>query len=145
MNDQSENINELAAALSKAQGEIEGATKDSTNPFFKSKFADLSSVMECLKKAFTKNGLSYTQPTRVTENGGVIVVTKLMHSSGQWIKGEYPAKPVKDDPQGLGAALTYSRRYALSAICGVAQIDDDGESAMARSQTNYPKPAGYVK
>lgn len=142
----SEQINELAAALSKAQAEIKGAAKDSNNPFFKSKYADLSSVVEAAKP-ITKYGLAVTQTTQLTDKGTVLVTT-LMHSSGQWICGVMPIRPPKDDLQGVGSALTYCRRYAYAAIVGIAPEDDDGESAMARqsqttvktSQNTIPKP-----
>lgn len=140
----SEQINELSKALCAAQSEIDGAIKDSTNPFFKSKYADLASVMEALKKPFQKNGLSFVQSSRVTETGNLVLVTMLLHSSGQWISGEYPVKGIKDDPQALGSATTYARRYALSAMCGVAQVDDDANAAMQgyqqRQVPSQPKP-----
>lgn len=132
----SEQINELAAALSLAQKEIEGAIKDTTNTFFKNKYADLSSVMDALRDPFSKNGLSYAQCSRVTDAGQLVLVTMLMHKSGQWISGEYPVRGVKDDPQALGSATTYARRYALSAICGVSQVDDDGNYSSGKT-TQY--------
>lgn len=131
MSNQSPNINELATALSKAQAEIIGAVKDSANPYFKSSYADLGSVMDAIRAPLTKNGISYTQTTDIRE-GQLVLITTLMHSGGQWISGLYPINPVKADPQSMGSAITYARRYALTAICGVAQIDDDGEAAMAR-------------
>jgi len=130
---QSDKLDALFAALSKAQGEIAGAKKDSTNPFFKSSYADLASVCDALREPFTKNGLSYIQ---LTEEDGT-VVTMLCHSSGQWIKGRLKIDPVKKDPQGIGSAITYARRYALAAIAGVAQIDDDGEAAMSRKAEEH--------
>lgn len=144
----SENINELSKALCQAQSEIEGAIKDSTNPFFKSKYADLSSVMEALKKPFQKNGLSFVQSSRVTDTGNLVLVTMLLHSSGQWISGEYPVKGVKDEPQALGSATTYARRYALSAMCGIAQVDDDGNAAQAavtQQRQFQQQPTNYRK
>lgn len=89
MNMQSEQINELAEALSKAQGMIEGAAKDSKNPFFKSSYADLHSVMACAKEPLASNGLSVVQPTTVID-GQLCLVTTLMHKSGQWIKSVMP-------------------------------------------------------
>lgn len=135
----SEQINELAAALAKAQGEITGALKDSANPFYKSKYADLASVWDACKEPLSKNGLCVIQTPRITERGRVLVTT-LAHSSGQWISSELPINPVKDDPQGLGSAISYMRRYALTAIVGVAQIDDDGEKAMGREINQQPEP-----
>jgi len=140
MNNQSDQINELATALSKAQAVMKGATKDSANPFFKSKYADIASVWEACRAALTENGLSVVQIpntiSSVTLNGESEVVTELfvlettlLHSSGQWMKGVYPIKPIKDDPQGVGGAITYARRYSLAAIVGIAQEDDDGKAA----------------
>lgn len=126
----SESINELAAALAKAQGEIKVAVKDSANPFFKSKYADLASVVEAIRTAFSKNGLSYVQTVEPCEKEEVRVETLILHSSGQWLSGGILALPVtKADAQGYGSALTYARRYGLSAAAGVAPEDDDGNAA----------------
>lgn len=127
---QSALLNELGTALAKAQGEIQGAPKDSRNPFFNSSYADLKSVWEAIRIPFSKHGLSVIQTNKESSNvGTTVVVTTLLHSSGQWIRGELPITPVKGDPQALGSALTYGRRYALAAIAGVYQSDDDGEVA----------------
>lgn len=135
---QSEQINELAAALAKAQGAIKGAAKDTANPFFKSKYADLASVWDACRTQLTANGLSVIQ-TMDDSQGGVTVVTTLAHSSGQWIRGRLTMKPVKDDPQGIGSAITYARRYALAAMVGVAPEDDDGNAASGRNNNaNVP-------
>lgn len=137
----SDQINELASALAKAQSEIKGAVKDANNPFFKSKYADLESVWEACRGPLAKNNLAIVQASQIGEFGAVLVTT-LMHSSGQWIEGVYPVDPVKKDPQGLGAATTYARRYALAAMVGVCSIeDDDGESAMNRKPVDRPAPA----
>lgn len=128
----SEQINELVTALSLAQGEISGAVKESKNGFFKSSYADLAAVMDAIRKPFLNNGLSYSQTTRITDGGNTVLITTLFHKSGQLLSGEYPVGPTKNDPQSLGSAMTYARRYALSAIAGVAQVDDDGEAAMNR-------------
>ncbi len=122
---QSEQINELAAALSKAQAEIVGAVKDSTNPHFKSSFASLESVIDCVRTPLAKNGLAYAQGGATSNH----LETVLMHSSGQWIATYTPLINPKGDMQGLGSAMTYARRYALSALLGVPQIDDDGNNA----------------
>ena len=124
----SEQINELAEALAKAQGQIEGAKKDSANPFFKSKYADLASVWEACRVQLSSNGLSVTQCPEESENG-IAIETMLLHSSGQWIKSRYTMPVSKLDAQAVGSAITYARRYALSAIIGIAPEDDDGNSA----------------
>jgi len=133
--EQSEQINELAASLSKAQGKITGALKDSSNPFFKTKYADLASVWDACREQLSANGLAVVQT--VSGEGEMLrVTTSLIHSSGQWMRDTLPLKPSKSDPQGIGSAITYARRYALAAIVGVAQIDDDAEAAMGRKETD---------
>jgi hypothetical protein len=132
MNMQSEQINELATALAKAQSQITGALKDSSNPFFKSKYADLASCWDACRKQLTDNGLSVVQTTNLIE-GQVVVTTTLAHSSGQWISGHLPVKAKDDGPQAQGSGITYARRYALAAIVGLAQIDDDAEAAQNRN------------
>lgn len=124
----SQEINELAKALSKAQGKIRHAVKDSANPFFKSKYADLTSVWDAIREAFQAEGLAVAQCPQV-ENGASVLETILMHSSGQWMSSTVPLNPVKNDPQGLGSAITYMRRYALQSIAGVCSDDDDGNAA----------------
>lgn len=129
-------IGKLAEALAKAQGEIKGAAKDSTNPHYRSKYADLASVWDACRQALTKNGLSVVQLPDVSADG-VFLHTTLAHSSGQWMRGTMPVKPVQDTPQGLGSALTYARRYSLAAMVGVApDDDDDGNAASAGTPAN---------
>jgi len=131
---QSEDIKELVAALVKVQAEIQPATKDKTNPFFHKNYADLSDVWAVCREPLSQNGLAVIQ-TMDGSNGNIIVVTTLAHISGQWMKGKLPIKPVKDDPQAIGSAITYGRRYSLSAIVGVvSEEDDDGEGAMGRGK-----------
>ena len=130
-------IESLAAALCKAQSEMGGAVKDSSNPFFKSKYADLTSVIKAIKQPFADNGLAYTQ-FPVSSEQGVGVVTRLMHSSGEWIEHEYILPLVKKDPQAAGSAITYARRYALQAMAGIPTADDDAESAMLRGDKPEP-------
>ena len=135
----SETIKDLAVALCEAQAEMGGAVKDSANPFFKSSYADLTSVIKAIKQPFSNNGLSYTQ-FPIHSEGGVGVATRLMHSTGQWIESEYVLPIVKKDPQAAGSAITYARRYALQSIAGIPTADDDAESAMLRNkkeQENY--------
>ena len=127
----SESINELATALCAAQSQMGGAVKDSANPFFKSSYADLTSVIKAIKQPFADNGLSYTQFPVSNENG-VGVSTRLMHISGQWLEMDYTLPTVKKDPQAAGSAITYARRYALQSIAGIPTADDDAESAMLR-------------
>lgn len=133
-------------AMAKAQGEMATAKKDSDNPFFKSKYADLSAVWEACRQALSKNNLSVIQTTGENDKG-MFLTTTLCHSSGQWISGIYPIITQKQDPQGMGSAITYARRYALAAMVGVAPADedDDGERAMNREGKNELKPVSPQK
>lgn len=129
--EKSEAINELAAALAKAQGAMRGAKKDADNPFFKSKYADLASCWDAIREPFTANGLSVIQLTEPTVDV-ITVETILAHSSGQWISSKIAMKPVKADPQSVGSCLTYARRYSLAAATGIAPEDDDGNTASGK-------------
>lgn len=137
----SETIGALAAALAKAQSEMSGAVKDAANPFFKSKYADLESVWQACRKPLTDNGLSVTQTSRYTPDG-LMLVTTLMHTSGEWIAGEMPVLVKDNSPQAQGSGLTYARRYALAAIVGIYQTDDDGEAAQGRKPDLKLDPRG---
>lgn len=137
----SEQINELVAALAKAQGQIEGAKKSSSNPFFKSKYADLAECWNTCREALTANEISVIQmPEEINENGRLNITTMLAHSSGQYISSTLTMTITKLDPQAIGSAITYGRRYALAAMVGLAQEDDDGEKAMARQEKKDKKP-----
>ena len=141
----SESIGALAEALAKAQGAMKGAVKDSSNPFFKSKYADLASVVEAIRVAFSNNGLSYIQTVQPSDKDEVRVETTLLHSSGEWIACGFLSLPVsKADAQGYGSALTYARRYSLSAAVGVAPEDDDGNAAVAAKPKATIAPATGV-
>lgn len=134
----SEAINEIATALAKAQGILTGAAKDANNPFFKSKYADLSSVWDACRGPLSSNGLSVVQLPS-TELATVTVTTILMHSSGQWISGSVSATAKDAGPQSIGSAITYLRRYALQSIAGVAPEDDDGNAANGHSDPQKPQ------
>jgi hypothetical protein len=138
--DASPTIGKLALALSKAQLKIEGAKKDASNPFFKSKYADLASVWDACHEALNENEIAIVQTTSNRETA-IVIQTRLIHSSGEWIKGSLGLVPVKNDPQGIGSAISYGRRYALAAIAGVCPIDDDGEAAMGRKPQTAPQTA----
>lgn len=125
---QSETIGKLAEALAKAQAQMENAKKDSVNPHFKSKYADIASVIDAIREPLSKHGLAFVQYAE-EENGIMYLITKLIHSSGEWISGKMKLLITKQDMQGLGSAITYARRYGLSAIVGLAQDDDDGNAA----------------
>jgi hypothetical protein len=132
----STSIKELAAALAKAQPQIQGAKKDKNNPAFKSKYADLSSVTEAIDSAIPAQGLSYVQVSHDRENAAAIE-TIILHSSGEWMSCGVVSVPVtKHDAHGFGSALTYARRYSLSAGFGVVPEDDDGNAAARSAPTH---------
>lgn len=127
----SQEVHNLATALSKAQGVITGAKKDKKNPFFKSQYADLESVFEAIRQPFADNGLSVTQTMDVVDGGRMVLCTRLMHASGQFIDSKM-LLPQEANPQKLGALLTYYRRYMLMAIAGIPAADDDGNKASGK-------------
>jgi ERF superfamily len=118
----SETTNEIAKALSLAQGELKNAAFDSKNPHFGNRYASLSSVRDAVIPSLSKQGIALVQATDCVD-GMWTVVTRLIHSSGQWIESVYPFN--LDKPQAMGSALSYARRYSLSAITGIASEEDD--------------------
>lgn len=136
----SENTADLFAALAAAQGELENAAKSSVNPHFKAKYADLATVLNTVRPVFAKHGLAVVQMPQQTD-GEVSVTTMLTHSSGQHIASTVSTPIDKMTAQGVGTAITYMRRYALAAMTGVAQEDDDGNAASQRApQRAEPEP-----
>jgi hypothetical protein len=136
---QSESIANLAKALSIVQGKMTYAVKDSANPFFKSKYADLESVWDACRSLLAENGLCVMQFPGEFIDGCMSLTTILAHSSGEWIKQTMEVPVTKPDAQGAGSAITYMRRYALAAVVGVVQADDDGNAASS------PKPVVKAK
>lgn len=128
---QSESIANLAKSLSVVQGKLTYAKKDSANPFFKSRYADLESVWDCCRDLLADNGLSVAQfPGTYSElDKSMSLTTILLHESGEWISQEMSVPVSKIDAQGAGSAITYMRRYALAAVVGIVQADDDGNAA----------------
>jgi hypothetical protein len=126
-------IKELAIALHKAQKNIKAALKDSTNPHFRSKYADLSSVIDAVKQPLLDQGIIFSQGISGVENG-VAVETMLLHISGEWMSSTLEIPATKHDAQGYGSAITYGRRYGLQSMCGVPAEDDDGNAATAPQQ-----------
>jgi len=127
----SESIKNLSLALTKAQSEMGGAIKDSKNPFFKSSYADLTSVIKAIKEPFANNGLAYIQMP-INDGHDVGVSTRLIHESGEWIEERFTTPLQKIDPQSVGALLSYYRRFCLQAMAGIPSVDDDGQSAMIK-------------
>src|SRR5262245_14318121 len=169
----SDAINELTTALAAAQGEMAGAVKDATNPFFKSNYADLASVWDACREALSKHQLAVVQfpqtefrgeaePYEWESRSGekrygvrvatvVSVQTRLAHASGQWMEDSVSTMLPTGDPQAVGSAITYLRRYALQSVVGVAPEDDDAEKAHTQPPPREPtrtatpvEPAGYA-
>lgn len=131
----SDSIANLAAALVKAQAELRPVTKDMTNPHFRSKFASLDGIIEAVRPVLAKHGLAFVQGTTTPESDveskvtAFTVETTLIHTSGEWLTASVLIPLAKADPQGAGSALTYGRRYGLSAALGVATDEDDDANA----------------
>jgi len=145
---ESANLDKLYSALAKAQEEMEIATTDKNNPFFKSKYADLHSIVRASRPSLTKNGLSIMQRITTSENDNMYLNTRLCHASGQWIESKMPIKPADYKIQSIGSYITYLKRYTLAAIVGVATDDandDDGEKAMDRSKKKEVKAPVVVQ
>lgn len=142
----SDSIAALAAALANAQGEMENASKNSQNPHFRSKYADLAEIINTVRPVLAKHGLSVTQ---FPSFDGTLahVETIIAHQSGEWMSGTTSSPVQKADPQGIGSATTYLRRYSLAAVCNLAQEDDDANAASkapkqsAQAPKVAPKPA----
>jgi len=159
----SDQINELAGALAKAQGAMNAAVKDSKNPHLGNKYADLASVWDAARKPLSDNGLAviqspenvvvksrqYVERKRYDKNKGssytttdevidatITILTRITHASGQWIENELEMPILEMDPQKVGSVITYGRRYALAAMVGITQDDDDGN---AGSNVNGPR------
>lgn len=143
----SDQISNLAAALLKAQQAIGHALKSADNPYYKSRYADLTVVIESVKEPLNSNGITFLQAVDENSEGRPVVDTILLHESGQYLSTRTPVfckKP--DDPQAFGSGVTYSKRYALQAILGLPTEDDDAEGAMARNRKQGDKePAKYKK
>lgn len=136
-------INELAAALAKAQEEMKNPKNSATNPFFKSKYATLGDTLDLMRPVLGKHGLSFLQPVGL-KDGYVTVKTILMHSSGQWLESDSITLPVMGDrgvnpAQAAGICMTYGRRYSLSALIGVAGEEDNDGNTPEQSRTGDNK------
>ena len=138
MLNQSESIANLALALSIVQGKMSHAVKDSANPFFKSKYADLESVWDACRSLLSENGLAVMQfPGLYTDHDKSMSLTTIIsHKSGEYISQEMSVPMSKVDAQGAGSCISYMRRYSLAAVCGVVQADDDGNAAS--NKVNQP-------
>ncbi len=124
----SEQINEISAALAKAQGLMSNPSKSAANPHFRSKYADLSEGLNSIRGALSENGIAVIQAPRI-EGEMMMLDTRLSHSSAQWFECEWPICKLPAPPQQIGSGLTYARRYSLFAMVGIAGEDDDGNAA----------------
>lgn len=138
-------MKELATALVKAQGEMKNASLNKVNPHFKSKYADLAEIIETTRETLAKHGLAVVQTTELRD-GQLVLVTTLIHISGQSICGEYPLPMDTSKPQLMGSAMTYARRYSHAAICNIAaEEDDDANAAQADAKNTKPITAAQAK
>lgn len=135
----SETMTKLIPALIAAQKAMGPAVKTAFNPHYKTRYVDLEGAWEACREALWANGLTVIQTTILVE-GQARLITTLVHESGEWVESEYPLRPVKDDPQGLGAAMSYARRYSLMAIVGLAPEDDDGQTASRATRSSHEQP-----
>jgi len=149
----SPSVTKIASALLLAQKEIGGAKKGATNPFFKMKYSDLGAVMEACKDAFNNHGISVIQPIEFVD-GVNVVKTILLHESGEYIGSSMKVSCKNpDNPQEMGSAITYAKRYALQALAFIPTEDDDGEGATKPSRvttepiktTSAPQPTTQIK
>ena len=141
--DTSEEIADLAAALATAQGEMAHAAKDRSNPAFKSRYADLASIVDACREPLSRHGIAVLQPPTValSENGVLVSVeTRFIHKSGQWASTSLSSWVPDAKAQSIGSAITYLRRYGLAAMAGVAPEDDDGNGASQPSQPRREQP-----
>jgi len=135
---QSSSLKNFAPAFAKAQAEYKAVEYNRENPYYKSQYADLYTILKAVRPALTKNGISFSQYTKITETGPTVLHTRLIHSSGEWIETRARILPTKNDAQTYGSTLTYQRRYSAMAILGIAPTDDitddDAEVAMVESR-----------
>lgn len=137
---QSESIKELATALAKVQASIQPASKNATNPHFRSKYADLGAIWDACRKPLADNGLSVVQMPTDSTDGRVALTTMLLHTSGEYISATCSTRLQQDSAQGVGSALTYLRRYALAAMVGIVADEDDDGNAASQPQQRSAQP-----
>ena len=136
MLEHSTEIDKICAALSKAQGAMEGAVKDRQNPHFRNEYATLASVIEAVRGPLRDNELAFIQASGEMVDGSLPIETRLVHSSGQWFRSILPMPVGQKTAQAVGSALSYGRRYALMTMLGVPSVDDDGEAASQSAPQN---------
>lgn len=134
----SESVAKIIPAFLAAQIEFKNVAKEANNPFFKSKYADLPAVLAELVPNLNKHGICVVQSPAKNASGEVELTTTLFHESGEWLAGVASAKPSKEGPQEYGSVVTYLRRYALMALCGITGEDDDDGNLASRKQEQKP-------
>ena len=148
----SESIAKFAPAFLAAQIEMDNASKNATNPAFRSKYANLEGVIDAVKPALNSHGIAFLQTGSPSTPGMLTLTTRLIHSSGEWMEDTAECSLSKNDPQGFGSAMTYLRRYNIASICGITQEDDDGNAAsqpstsfsQSRAQSREPSLVDQV-
>jgi len=143
---ESKDTKDINTALSKAQGEYPQIGFNRENPYFKNKYADFNSIVRAIKPTLSKNGLSVTQQTIITEQGVTILSTKLRHTSGQWIETKARILPTKSDAQSYASSLTYMKRYSYAALLNITTSDDisDDDAERAVYDTREAKSKGVA-
>tara|TARA_R110002020_G_scaffold8918_2_gene35781 strand:- start:314 stop:751 length:438 start_codon:yes stop_codon:yes gene_type:complete len=137
--DRSENISQLATALAKAQGAVDNAVKNKTNPHFRSSYADLGAVLDVVRKPMSDNGLCVVHDV-AKDDSSLLMTTTLLHESGEWLSVHARATPKDGGPQSIGSIMTYLRRYTISAMLSVSQQDDDGNSSQGVDARGNGRP-----
>jgi len=134
----SNSISELAKALTKVQAALDGVARQREG--YQYMYADLNGIWDSIRVPLTNNGLSIIQSTKLGEADAPIIVTRLLHTSGEWVEGELLVRPVKNEPRAIGSAITYARKYSLMGIVGCSPVDDDAEAA-SKPATKPNKPS----
>jgi hypothetical protein len=138
---QSDSIDKIIPAFIAFQSDMPSVPKDGNNPHFKSKYATLGAITEATRPHLAKHGLGFMQ-WMSNRDGVQLIVTRIMHTSGQWMEDDgYILNPTKNDPQGMGSAVTYARRYTLGASLGIITEDDDDGNKASEPVKQAPKPA----
>lgn len=140
--EQSESVQNIAKAIVSAQKEMEPLIKNAENPFFKSKYADLKACYQACASTLSDAGIAVVQGAGGADNGGVVIYSSFIHSdSGEWMRSSLTLYPKKDkDPQAVGSAITYGRRYLLCAMAGLAPEDDDGNYSSGKHNEESENP-----
>ena len=142
----SETIGAIAPALIKAQSQMQGISKEGKNPAFKSKYVTLDSILDTLRPILTSNGLMLTQGSQQPETmQSVTVESRIIHTSGEWISTTVTIPVTKPDAHGLGSALTYGRRYSVSALLAISADEDDDANGAVASRDDFRRgPQGNI-